>query len=154
MRAAHPPPLLPLPSCPSSSFVTRDPFARVVGGCYDVSEHFEYESRRGVEQVSMLEVACAPFHAHSPTLLLRQRPARLACDRVLLMHGERDVVVPPSSSALFAVELAKVGQQVTYVALPTDSHLSFLVDMSLGRQCALVEHIKSFCMQRSIAARL
>ncbi|KAL3918751.1 MAG: hypothetical protein SGPRY_005893 [Prymnesium sp.] len=85
-----------------------------MGGCYDVSEHFEYESRRGVEQVSMLEVACAPFHAHSPTLLLRQRPARLACDRVLLMHGERDVVVPPSSSALFAVELAKVGQQVTY----------------------------------------
>ena len=42
----------------------------------------------------MLHPACAPLAAHSPTLLLRRRGARLACARVLLLHGEKDAVAP------------------------------------------------------------
>ena len=45
-------------------------------------------------QASMLHPACAPLAAHSPTLLLRRRGARLACARVLLLHGEKDAVAP------------------------------------------------------------
>ena len=45
-------------------------------------------------QASMLHAACAPLAAHSPTLLLRRRGARLACARVLLLHGEKDAVAP------------------------------------------------------------
>ena len=92
-------------------------------------------------QASTLYPACAPLAAHSPTLLLRRRGARLACARVLLLHGERDDTVPPSSSALFALALARAGHAVELVPLPRDTHGSFLLDLSLGRECALLPHV-------------
>lgn len=146
----------------------------------------------------MLHAACAPLATHSPTLLLRRRGARLACARVLLLHGEKDAVapqrgqtasqswqrqscppcgprqapgcaqrpcaraerpcainasfrslltmqVPPSSSALFALALARAGHAVELVPLPRDTHGSFLLDLSLGRECDLLPHLKRFC---------
>ena len=49
----------------------------------------------------------------------------MACDRVLLLHGELDHVVPPSSSALFAIALERAGQRaVQLIHLPKDTHMS------------------------------
>ncbi|KAL1510998.1 hypothetical protein AB1Y20_005823 [Prymnesium parvum] len=132
----------------------RRPPPRAVGGCYDVVAHFAYESRRGVEQASMLEPACAPLEEHSPLLLVRRHRRPLACERVLLLHGEHDVTVPPSSSALFALELVRLGQQASYIPLHADAHLSFLIDASLGRDCELLVHLKRFCSENGNVARL
>ena len=127
-----------------------------MAGPYDIADHYAFESRRGVEKASMMELACDPFAEHSPTLLVRERGATLTCERTLLLHGEKDVTVPASSSAHFALALLAAGQQVTYVSLPTDTHMSFLLDMMLGRECALLSHVKKFCDVRTgvAAARL
>jgi dipeptidyl aminopeptidase/acylaminoacyl peptidase len=75
-----------------------------------------------------------------------RRGARLASDRVLLLHGEKDKTVPPSSSATFALALTRAGQPaVDYVALPTDTHASFLLDLMLGRRSELLGHLQRFC---------
>ena len=42
-----------------------------MAGPYDAVEHYAYESRRGVQDASMLRAACEPLAAHSPTLLVR-----------------------------------------------------------------------------------
>ena len=90
--------------------------------------------------------ACAPLAAHSPRLIVQRYARPLACDRVLLLHGERDTTVPISSSAMFALELTRVGQVAEFVALPGDSHTSFLLDLMVGRGCDfLVGHLKRFC---------
>ena len=104
------------------------PCAGFVGmaGPYDAVAHYAYESRRGVQDASMLRVACEPLEAHSPTLLVggggggsgdggdgggggggaggARRPS---CGRTLLLHGEMDVTVPTSSSALFALAVRR-----------------------------------------------
>ena len=117
-----------------------------MAGPYDLVAHFEHESRRGVEKASMMAAACAPLAAHSPTLIVQRHAQPLACHRVLLLHGEKDITVPPSSSALFALELARVGQHAEYVALPAVTHLSFLLDLMTGRRCdLLLAHLKRFC---------
>ena len=116
-----------------------------MAGPYDITAHYAYEARRGVEKASTMELACKPFAEHSPTLLIRECGAVFQCERTLLLHGEKDVTVPASSSAHLALALASAGQPVTYVALPTDTHMSFLLDMMLGRVCALLTHVKRFC---------
>jgi acetyl esterase/lipase len=116
-----------------------------MGGVYDVVEHFEHERRRGVEQASMLRVACDPLEDASPTRLVRDGGARLRCARALLLHGEKDITAPPSSSAQFALALARAGHDVALVPLPRDGHLSFLADLMLGRRCDVLPHLKRFC---------
>jgi prenylcysteine alpha-carboxyl methylesterase len=118
-----------------------------MAGPYDLVAHFEHESRRGVQDASMMAVACEPLDAHSPTRIVRQSGACLACDRVLLLHGEKDHTVPLSSSALFAVALARAGQTSVEIApLSEVSHLDFLLDLMLGRPCGdLLGHLKRFC---------
>lgn len=107
-------------------------------GCYDTVEHFEFERRRGVERASMMSAACEPLSAHSPTLLVSPE-RRMGCDRVLLFHGELDHTIPLSNSALFAMALQRTGHpDVELVPLPTDNHISFLMDLCRGRDCSLL----------------
>jgi len=116
-----------------------------LAGPYDLVAHLGFEARRGVDRASMMSPACAPLAEHSPTLLV-QRGARLGCSRVLLLHGEKDKTVPPSSSALFALALTRAGQPgVEYIPLPADTHMSFLIDLMLGRRSDLLGHLRRFC---------
>lgn len=116
-----------------------------VSGCYDVITHLAYEKRRGVEQASTLAVACEPLAENSPTILVLEKGHRLACERVLLLHGERDVIVPPSNSACFAVALATTGRHVRYIPLPNDAHMTYFADLVLGRNCEVMRQVKQFC---------
>ena len=118
-----------------------------MAGVYDCVAHTAFEARRSLAHFSPMPLACAPLHEHSPALLVRQRGWRLACERVLLLHGDCDRVVPPSSSSLFALALLHAGQpHVEFSLLPRDGHLSFLVGLSLGwRTEPLVGCLKRFC---------
>ena len=79
----------------------------------------------------------------SPTALVR-RGARPACERALLVHGERDICLL-RESAIFAVALASSGQNVEFVTLRDDAHLTFLVDLMAGRACVeLLGHLRRF----------
>ena len=125
-----------------------------MAGPYDLEAHYGYESRRGVQHISMLAAACEPLAAHSPTALVR-RGARLACERALLVHGERDITCPLRESAIFAVALASSGQNVEFVTLRDDAHLTFLVDLMAGRACVeLLGHLRRFCAGGAPVARL
>ena len=138
-----------------------------MSGVYDLVEHYGWERQRGVEAVSMMAVACAPLPDFSPTLLVRAKteagsvshsaaPRALALARTLLLHGERDLIVPPSSSAIFALALRDAGILAEYAPLRTDTHNSLLVDLALGRRCdELLGHLGRFCgLARAPKARL
>ena len=128
-----------------------------LAGVYDLVEHYAWETQRGVQAVSMMAPACDPLADFSPTTLVRadtevrarvrgpDRRAPLACARTLLLHGERDLIVPPSSSASFALALRDAGAHVEYAPLRTDDHNSFLIKMALGRHTDAVGHIRRFC---------
>tara|TARA_B110001452_G_C14939176_1_gene328438 strand:+ start:170 stop:382 length:213 start_codon:yes stop_codon:yes gene_type:complete len=47
--------------------------------------------------------------------------------------------------ALPTLQLARAGHDVSYVPLPRDGHLSFLVDLMLGRPSEMLPHLKRFC---------
>jgi acetyl esterase/lipase len=138
--------------CAMSLLGPPDAPARCAGligmaGPYDLVAHTAFEARRGLDAFSPMPCACHPLDEHSPTLLVQTRQWLLACERVLLVHGERDATVPPSSSALFALALARGGQRaVEYAALPEDGHMSFLSDLALGLPAEpLLGRLKQFC---------
>lgn len=143
---------------PLAEASTRLSCAGLVGmsGVYDCVAHAAFEARRSLSAFSPMPLACASLHAHSPTLLVEREGWTLGCDRVLLLHGERDRVVPASSSALFALALTRGGQpSVEYEVLPEDGHFSFLVSLSLGRRTEpLLGRLKHFCGLSEPRARL
>ena len=74
----------------------------LLAGCYDIRSHFEWETGRGVEQISAMQMACAPFDEWSPALRSSSDTtvnlATAACDNIYLLHGELDTVVPYTST--------------------------------------------------------
>ena len=110
-----------------------------VSGVYDIARHFDYESRRGVHEVSPMQPAMggkARFALNSPTCIA-QSTAMMAdaaaqpswSGDVLLVHGDRDETVPDEQSRHFALALGgKVrlldvdvdGRRVSRTAAETD----------------------------------
>ena len=71
----------------------------LLAGCYDIGSHFEWETGRGVEQISAMQMACAPFDEWSPALISSDSVhLATACDNIYLLHGELDTVVPYTST--------------------------------------------------------
>ena len=76
-----------------------------LSGVYDISSHYEYESRRGVHEFSPMKPACRDiqhFDQHSPTYIAHHHHHHHSQQRlttpVLLVHGDSDQTVPDLSS--------------------------------------------------------
>ena len=75
-----------------------------LSGVYNIASHYQYESRRGVHEISPMQPAChhSPnFDRHSPTLIARQKRTEgveSTVPLVLLVHGDRDETVPDLAS--------------------------------------------------------
>ena len=101
---------------------------------------------QGLHNISPLAVACEPLSLQSPTKVAAELQLPLACDRVLILHGEKDHTLPVSGSAMFAMQLQRNQHRVQLMVTPTDDHVSFLIDMMLGRDSEMLDIIKDFCM--------
>eukprot|EP00929_Paragymnodinium_shiwhaense_P119559 TRINITY_DN91461_c0_g1_i1.p1 TRINITY_DN91461_c0_g1~~TRINITY_DN91461_c0_g1_i1.p1 ORF type:complete len:342 (+),score=34.82 TRINITY_DN91461_c0_g1_i1:72-1097(+) len=114
-----------------------------LGGVYDIEAHHKFERTRGVNHISMMYRAAQPWAENSPTLTAKEKS--MGCEKVMLIHGDRDNVVPGSSSGRFACALLATGKSVEFVSLPYDDHASYLKQMALGTACAALEDVRRFC---------
>lgn len=110
-----------------------------LAGVYDIVDHFEYESQRGVEDVSTMARAMYDprhFPQFSPTILAKALPSNIRLPHFHLLHGDSDYVVPFSSSVRFGEALWDRGiRGVEVVILPGCSHYDICLDlMDAGRQ--------------------
>lgn len=112
-----------------------------IAGVYDIPSHFEFETGRGVEQISALQPACGfnqeEWKQRSPTCLLREHlfeqnnnnpPHELP--NMLLLHGAKDTVVPYTSAVDFYDSLNHDG--ATLEILPTVEHAETVLQLMMG----------------------
>jgi len=98
---------------------------------YDIAKHFEFESARGVADISPMRPACGDlrqFPAASPALILKQLTQEQACalPPILLGHGECDSTVPATQSRNFAGKLREAGAEVHFSSLGDQGHATAL----------------------------
>ena len=109
-----------------------------ISGVYNINHHFDYESGRGVEEISPLKPVCGynrkSFNTYTPTFVLQNELLLLlsqklyeqdeslllsSCfpNRMLLVHGIEDDIVPFTSTG----EAAKILRQCLGGSRSTDS---------------------------------
>jgi len=118
-----------------------------VSGVYSIHHHFDYESWRGVEEISPMKPACDftidAFKSHSPVLsLFRSLSSCSEADSsnmvsalppLLLIHGSEDSTVPFTSSADAAYMLRYMGvQKCTEYYIAGAGHEDTIMDLMFG----------------------
>lgn len=116
-----------------------------LSGVYSISDHFDYESMRGVEEISPMKPACGfsreAFDYYSPAIRLR----RLLRDNILhdhvlhsllpdilLVHGVEDDIVPFTSTSLAGLILKGCGVTNCECYIPVCGHSDVVMHMMLG----------------------
>ncbi|TPX45981.1 hypothetical protein SeMB42_g03721 [Synchytrium endobioticum] len=130
--------------------VYSTPLPRVQGlillsGIFDTVDHYGFESRRGVEEVSAMARVMGTktklLRGSSPTYLLEAynsklvvngKPLRSVPSHFLIIHGTKDHTVPVSSSRKFAQFLEKAGiSHISLHILEGVDHSQLVTDLML-----------------------
>jgi len=107
---------------------------RFVGLCgpYHISDHYEFETQRGVAAISTMRPAMGGkvgFVRHSPTVTARKPNAKQATDclpHMILMHSREDDTVPWSQSAAYSHAVSGAGGQCSLLLYSHSSHSDFV----------------------------
>lgn len=113
-----------------------------LSGVFSISDHFQYESSRGVEELSPMKPACGytvgNFHYFSPSLRLCTVPRDSirsipTIPNIYIFHGEDDDTVPISSSRK-ATKLMKAWglTSIQSIYLANVDHVNILFDFMFG----------------------
>ncbi|XP_033737399.1 isoprenylcysteine alpha-carbonyl methylesterase ICME-like [Pecten maximus] len=103
-----------------------------LAGVYDISDHFEHEYMRGVEDVSKMARAMygnEHFDRFSPSSLVRTLSSSVSLPPVVLIHGTDDYVVPLSSTTKLAEAIQEIYGDVTVRIIPGCDHFSLCLDI-------------------------
>jgi acetyl esterase/lipase len=123
-----------------------------VGGVYDIGEHWLFEKRRGVQEISPMQPACCGLwrdgkwdfsRASLPLLIAAQEEKLGRCERVLLLHGLNDEVVPHSQSQILCSALSG-DCDVEVQLLPDEDHTKFIHEVMDQKPSVVLEHIVQF----------
>ena len=106
----------------------------VVGlaGVYNISDHFEHESGRGVEDISSMARAMYGqdyFDRFSPDVLCRTLSPSASAPSILLLHGTEDYVVPVKSTTKLCESLQENMMDVTVRIIPGCDHYEICLDL-------------------------
>jgi acetyl esterase/lipase len=123
----------------SKKHVSADMFYGL-NGVYDIHDHYQFESNRGVQHISPMYAAAggeAGFALCSPRLLLRSHVSGISCAppssalprKMVFIHGTQDTTVPLVSSLQAASLSHAVGGSSSITFCPADGHLSPLLDL-------------------------
>jgi acetyl esterase/lipase len=103
-----------------------------IAGVYDIPSHYEYETGRGVEQISALQPACGhvrnEWQKRSPTCLLKETKRPQELPNMLFLHGAKDTVVPYTSAVNFHQSL----RHGRLTILPTVGHAETVLQLMMG----------------------
>jgi len=98
-----------------------------MAGVYDVAAHYQFESWRGVQNLSTMEAAmggATHFEALSPALQLTPSMAS-KLPPMIMLSSRADKTVPSSQSALLAEAASALGVDVTHVIYDSITHVDF-----------------------------
>ena len=117
-----------------------------LAGVFDIVKHFQFETGRGVEEISPLKPACggteASFKQFSPTYLIRDFIRKHGSDilpQMLFVHGALDNIVPYTSTTELTQELQKgiddqpsEKQRFKTLILPELDHAGTIIQVMMG----------------------
>lgn len=112
-----------------------------ISGVYCIPSHYEFETGRGVQEVSALKPACGytveKWVANSPTGLVQTltNTTKDALPRILLLHGGLDTTVPYKSTLDLASALNVASgptNKCSSLILPTVEHSETVLQLMLG----------------------
>lgn len=114
-----------------------------ISGVYDIPNHYQWESSRGVEEISALKPACGDTEENwiklSPTrVLLEGNTAKLP--RTLILHGAIDTTVPYTTALNFTEAALLTGQAIDLEVFPTVGHSDTCLQLIMGgetRDCVV-----------------
>uniref|UniRef100_A0A0B7A7P4 BD-FAE-like domain-containing protein n=1 Tax=Arion vulgaris TaxID=1028688 RepID=A0A0B7A7P4_9EUPU len=112
-----------------------------LAGVYSISEHFQHETYRGIEDVSYMcraHYGEDHFARFSPKEIIRSLGRCLSLPVMVLVHGMNDYIAPMSSSLSFADALADISACVKVKVIPGCDH--YEVCLSL-----MDKHHKYYC---------
>ena len=142
-----------------------------ISGPYDISHHFDYESARGVQELSPMKPVNGhtreAFRFNSPVLRLTNdvlmylhpnvdSQLQQICPKIALLHGIEDDTVPFTATAEAARLLRMVGlSKVQEIYVPHTGHQDAILQCMLGGQTsnALLEWISNLQHSSSKANR-
>ena len=100
-----------------------------LAGVYDVAEHYNFETRRGVQRLSTMEAAmggATQFRALSPLQRLQDRQPQLDdAPQFFLLASHSDATVPASQSREYAAALTAAGADARLMLYQSTSHVDF-----------------------------
>lgn len=103
-----------------------------LAGVYNISDHFEHESIRGVEDISKMARAMYGqeyFDRFSPSVLCRTLSPGVSAPSILLLHGTEDYVVPVTSTTKLCEGLQENMMDVTVRIIPGCDHYEICLDL-------------------------
>lgn len=120
-----------------------------ISGPYNISDHFDYEAARGVEELSPMKAACGysreQFRWNSPALRLQDFLVSIKesgkpdafFPLTLLIHGIEDSTVPFTATGVAARALRSCGISKCHeVYVPSTGHQEAVMHLMLGgRAC-------------------
>jgi fermentation-respiration switch protein FrsA (DUF1100 family) len=141
-----------LPNSNSQDTIPSIFFDFVIGlsGPYNISQHFDFEAHRGVEELSPMKPACGhtreEFKYHSPTSRLLQlchtaessllKPTNKSkhfMPSILLVHGMKDSTVPFTATSDAAALFKSCGaEQCDEIYIGTAGHQDTVLHLMLG----------------------
>ncbi|KAJ3308079.1 hypothetical protein HDV04_001831 [Boothiomyces sp. JEL0838] len=107
----------------------------LLNGPYDIVEHFKWESKRGVEELSCMKRLFQPMENHSPTLLLQKHKLNSSYlpQNWIMIHTRRDGVVPYESSSRLYDELERIGiRHLRLIGEDVEEHAKEIFEMFLN----------------------
>ena len=109
-----------------------------MSGVYDIEQHYDHESARGVDQISPMAPVCGGtldnWRLNSPTRLvptLSDSILKSVCP-VFFLHGNADTTVPVKSSEQIHEALAARNQQCQLQILDKVGHSELVLETLLG----------------------
>ncbi|KAK3092129.1 hypothetical protein FSP39_025410 [Pinctada imbricata] len=110
-----------------------------LAGVYDISDHFQHEMSRGIEDVSRMTRAMYGedhFDRFSPSILCQNIVNGSCLPKFVLVHGTEDHVVPLTSTTKLAEVLTDKFADITVRILPGCDHYEVCLDlMEPNRKC-------------------
>ncbi len=117
-----------------------------LAGVFDILKHFQFETGRGVEEISPLKPACggseASFRQFSPTYLINDFVRKHGSDvlpNMLFVHGALDNIVPYTSTTELTRELHKgiadqrfEKERFKALILPELDHAGTIIQVMMG----------------------
>lgn len=125
----------------NSSNVTRFDKVICLSGIFSIADHYQYESGRGVEELSPMKPACGVtlenMNFYSPSLRLSTVPRgsfeQVAGPNIFILHGVKDDTVPFTSSRKGAKLMRAWGLSSIYDEYLHDvDHTGIVFDIMFG----------------------